>query len=75
MAQIHNSKLRMPTILNEDLAAEWIAEGLSENRITEIATHQIKSEEMEFWNIPKNFKDLADPTIKFCYDELPELAA
>lgn len=75
MSQIHNSKLRMPTILNEDLAAEWISEGLSEARITEIATHQIKSEEMEYWNIPKNFKDLPDPTIKFCYDELPELAA
>ena len=66
----------MPTILNEDLAAEWISEGLSEKRITEIATHQINSTEMEFWNsIPKNFKDLTDPTIKFCYDELPELAA
>ena len=75
MAQIHNSKLRMPTILNEDLAAEWISEGLSENRITGIGTHQIKSEEMEFWNIPKNFKDLPDPTIKFYYDELPELVA
>jgi len=75
MAQIHNSQQRMPTILNEDLAAEWISEELSGNRITEIATHQIKSEEMEFWNIPKNFKDLPDPTIKFCYDELPELAA
>ena len=52
MTQIHNSKLRMPTILYENLAAEWISERLSEDRITEIATHQIKSEEMEFWNIP-----------------------
>ncbi|MEP6949567.1 MAG: SOS response-associated peptidase family protein [Ginsengibacter sp.] len=75
MAQIHNSKMRMPTILNEDLAAEWISEGLSEQRITQLATHQIKSEEMEYWNIPKNFKDLPDPTIKFCYEGLSEIAA
>lgn len=75
MAQIHNSKMRMPTILSEDLAAEWISEGLREERITQLATHKIKSEEMEHWNIPKNFKDLPDPTIKFCYDGLSEIAA
>lgn len=75
MSEIHNSKLRMPTILNENLAAEWISEGLSEARINDIATHQIESEEMEFWNIPKNFKDLPDPTIKFEYPELSPIAA
>jgi hypothetical protein len=31
----------MPAILTEDLAAEWISDGLSEERITEIATYQI----------------------------------
>jgi len=50
-------------LLAQSLAAEWISEGLSEDRITKIASHQIKAKEMEFWNIPKNFKDLPNPTI------------
>ena len=44
-AIIHNSKRRMPTILTEELAYEWIQPGLSENRITEIATFQFPASE------------------------------
>jgi putative SOS response-associated peptidase YedK len=40
MEQIHNTKKRMPTILNEDLAWEWLFGNLSEERITEIAITQ-----------------------------------
>ncbi len=36
MEQVHNSKKRMPTILNEDLAYEWMFGKLDEKRITEI---------------------------------------
>src|SRR5262245_45789375 len=36
MEQIHNSKKRMPTILNEDLAYEWMFGDLEEERIAEI---------------------------------------
>lgn len=43
MKQIHNSKNRMPVILPKELAEEWISSGLSEQRITELGTHQIDS--------------------------------
>ena len=38
--QVHNTKKRMPTILNEDLAYEWMFGKLDEKRIAEIATFQ-----------------------------------
>jgi len=37
MQQIYNSKKRMPTILTEDLAWEWLFGNLNEDRISEIA--------------------------------------
>ncbi len=40
MEQVHNSKKRMPTILNDDLAYEWLFGSLNEERITEIAKNQ-----------------------------------
>lgn len=46
MEVIHNSKKRMPTILPDDLAAEWIFGNLTETRISEIARFQIAGEEM-----------------------------
>jgi putative SOS response-associated peptidase YedK len=36
MEQIHNSKKRMPTILTDDLAWEWMFGKLTEKRISEI---------------------------------------
>ena len=43
MKQIHNSKLRMPTILTEDLAYEWLLEKPGEERLQQIARTQIPS--------------------------------
>ena len=40
MERIHNSKKRMPTILTEDLAWEWLFGNPDEERITEIARYQ-----------------------------------
>ncbi|MBS1669223.1 MAG: SOS response-associated peptidase family protein [Bacteroidetes bacterium] len=73
MKQVHNSKERMPTILNEDLAHEWMFGNLSEDRITEIALTQYPYKEMEAYPIAKDFKSALDPTAAFKYDELPEL--
>ncbi|MDB5191863.1 MAG: response-associated peptidase [Segetibacter sp.] len=56
MEQIHNSKKRMPTILTPELAGEWISDGLTEERINEIATFQYPAEDMEAWPIHKDFK-------------------
>jgi hypothetical protein len=73
MAQVHNSKNRMPVILPEHLAAEWISDGLSEQRITELATFKISAGAMKAYTIPKDFKTALDPTEPFGYDELPEI--
>ena len=73
MESVHNKKKRMPTILTEDLAWEWIMEDLSEERIKQIAAFQIPSEEMSAYTIAKDFKKAEDPLAPFEYEELPEL--
>jgi putative SOS response-associated peptidase YedK len=75
MEQIHNSKKRMPTILNDDLAYDWLFGDLSEERITEIARTQFPAEQMEAYTIAKNFREEPDPTQPFTYEDLPALEA
>lgn len=75
MEQIHNSKKRMPTILTSQLAGEWISDGLTEERIAEIATFQYPAELMEAWPIRREFKTSADPTEPFEYADLPALVS
>jgi putative SOS response-associated peptidase YedK len=73
MAEVHNKKKRMPTILPEDLAWEWIMEDLSEERIKEISSYQFPSENMYAYTIQKDFKSQEDPLAAFEYEELPAL--
>jgi len=61
MAQVHNSKKRMPTILNEDLAWEWMFGKLPEQRITEIAKTQYPAELMEVCTIARDFQTAWSP--------------
>jgi putative SOS response-associated peptidase YedK len=82
MKQIHNTKLRMPTILTEDLAWEWLMEKTGSERLQQIARTQIPSRLMEYCTIdsdyrttleatPKEFPDPAqlDPTYRY-HEEL-----
>jgi putative SOS response-associated peptidase YedK len=73
MEQIHNSKKRMPTILNEDLAWEWMFGNPDEKRILEIAATQYPAEEMQAWTIKKDFLHSLCPADPFVYPELPPL--
>lgn len=73
MSQVHNSKMRMPTILNEDLSWEWMFGDLSEERILEIASTQYPSKEMQAWSIKKEFKESLCPADPFEYEGLPPL--
>jgi putative SOS response-associated peptidase YedK len=73
MAEIHNTKKRQPTILNEDLAYEWIMGNLSDERISEIAKYQLPSEMMNVHTIAKDFQTSDTPLAEFNYDELPVL--
>ena len=73
MEQIHNTKKRMPTMLTEELAWEWIMSDLSEERIKEIAAYQIPSAALSAYTIQKSFKAAEDPLEAFTYDDLPSL--
>jgi putative SOS response-associated peptidase YedK len=73
MSKVHNKKKRMPTILNESLAFEWLQEELAESRIKEIANFQLANEDMEAIPIRKDFKTALHPQEKFVYAELPSL--
>jgi len=73
MAKIHNSKERMPTILPDDLAWEWMMDDLPEDRITELATYQLSADEMEACTVQKDFLKNEDPTVPFVYEELVAL--
>jgi hypothetical protein len=63
----------MPTILNEDLAYEWMFSNLDEQRILEIAASQYPSEEMQACTIAKDFREVIEPTKEFAYEDLPAL--
>jgi putative SOS response-associated peptidase YedK len=73
MSQIHNSKKRMPTMLTDDLAWEWMFGKLDEKRISEIARWQIPWEELKYYTLAKDFLNSSDPVNEFVYPELPPL--
>lgn len=69
MSIIHNSQERMPTILTKELAEEWISNGLTQERITEIATYQYPGELMSAHTIPRDFQNIAAPKTNHKYPE------
>jgi putative SOS response-associated peptidase YedK len=73
MSQVHNSKNRMPTILPDELAWEWMMEDISEDRITELATNVFQTEKMQACTIEKDFRASIEPTKPFSYQDLPAL--
>ncbi|SEO08523.1 Putative SOS response-associated peptidase YedK [Mucilaginibacter gossypiicola] len=73
MEKVHNSKKRMPTILSNELAWEWMMEEISDDRILEIAKTGFPAEQMSACSISKEFQAALDPTEPFDYPELPAL--
>ena len=73
MEQVHNSKKRMPTILDEDLAYEWMFAELSEQRIRELAGTQFPAQQMQACTIAKDFREVLEPSKPFEYEDLPAL--
>jgi putative SOS response-associated peptidase YedK len=72
MKQIHNIKLRMPTILTEDLAWEWLMEKPGEERLQLIARTQIPSRLLEYCTIDPDYRKALEATPRD-FDELPGL--
>lgn len=74
MAQVHNSRKRMPAILTEDIAYEWLFGDLTEERINEIGRYQFNAGNMEFCTVAKDFRDSSEPDKEFEYKELPAVS-
>ncbi len=73
MEQVHNSKKRMPTILTDDLAYEWLFGNMSKEEITKLATYQYAADEMFAYPLAKDFLNAHNPFEEHHYEELPEL--
>lgn len=73
MEQIHNKKKRMPTILNEAQAAEWISPNLSEAKIMELASSATLDNPLTAYTLDKNFRTAPNPMEAFEYPELPRI--
>ena len=72
MKQVHNTKLRMPAILTEDLAWEWLMDKPGEERLQVIARTQIPSRLLEYCTIDPDYRKALEATPRD-FDELPAL--
>lgn len=72
MDQIHNTKHRMPTILTDELAWEWLMEKPNEERLSQIARTQIPSRLLEYCTIDRNYRTTLETT-PVDYPELPPI--
>jgi putative SOS response-associated peptidase YedK len=70
MVEVHNNKKRMPVILPDELAYEWLFGELDDERIKQIAGNQFPHEKMVAHSIAKDFQSSVDPTAPFYYPDL-----
>jgi putative SOS response-associated peptidase YedK len=73
MSAIHHTKKRMPSILPEEQAYQWLQPDLSKEEIARLAAFSIQSNQLSATAIHKDFRTSSNPTEPFQYDELPEL--
>jgi putative SOS response-associated peptidase YedK len=73
MEQIHNKKKRMPTILTEAQASEWLNPSLSESKIMELASSAYDANQLSAYTLDKSFRTASNPMEAFNYPELPGL--
>jgi putative SOS response-associated peptidase YedK len=62
MKQIHNSKKRMPAILNDAQAWEWLMGNPTDERLQDLALTQVPSKAMEFCTIEKDYMRTQEAT-------------
>lgn len=73
MEIIHNTRRRMPVILPNAEALQWIDEATDLDTIHQLACFQISSNDLYAYTIPKDYKTSIHPLAVFEYDELPPL--
>ncbi len=72
MKQIHNSKKRMPAILNDAQAWEWLMTNPTNDRLQQLALTQVPSTVMEFCTIEKDYMKTQEATPRE-YEDLPPI--
>lgn len=70
MEKIHNSKMRMPLILDEEKAWEWLFKASDPESIKKIISYQYPADLMEAYPIRKDFQQNADPLEAASYPDL-----
>lgn len=73
MAQIHNSKKRMPTMLTDDLAYDWLFKPMNEEEISALAQWQIPYTQLNYYTLKKDFLSSVDPVQPRYYPDLVSL--
>lgn len=73
MSKVHNKKKRMPLILPDELALEWLKPALEAHRVQELTQYQIDPALMETYTIPKDFRQALDPVERVEVQGLPVL--
>lgn len=71
MAKIHNNKKRMPLMLSESLANDWLTTEMDEKRIEEISQYSIPETNLKSWTLHKDFRANDNPTEPEVYTNLP----
>ena len=72
MAQIHNSRRRMPVILTEELARQWLMQPLAVDEIKQIATFRLDSRHMHYHTVSKTFRESSQPKEPVAYS-IPDI--
>ena len=72
-SQIHNSKSRMPTVLTEELAWEWMFANPDDQRITAIASYTLPWQEISYYTLAKDFLSSPEPWKEYFYKDLPPI--
>lgn len=73
MEKVHNSKMRMPVILTDELAEKWTDPDLTEQEIGEIATYRFPSQLMAAYPVRKTFLEETEPHRMYIENDVPEL--
>jgi len=73
MEQVHNSKRRMPVILPEDLAYEWLLGNPDESRVRELAAYQLPAEDLDVHPVARDFRTSWN-TEPVEYEGLPQIS-
>lgn len=72
MTQVHNNKKRMPVILTDEQAREWLRKDLPEEEVAQLATAHYPYT-LQAQTIVKDFRTALNPMEPFTYPELPPL--